>query len=331
MSEATLLPLLDALADGALHSGERLAQQFGISRAALAKRVSHLRDWGIDVHAQPGAGYRLAVPLERLDAARIRQALEGGATAGLRLAVVARTDSTNTQLHAADAAHDPQALLAESQTAGRGRRGREWVSPFGSNLYLSLAWTFERWPARITTLPLALAVAIARVIDAAGEPRVGIKWPNDLQVEGRKLAGILIEPRGETSGTCRVVIGVGLNFSMSDTQAAAVGQPWTSLATLLAAQGRALPSRNAFAATLLGALCEALDHFARFGFTPFAAEWSRRDVLRGMSVRVDGSAALDGVATGVDADGGLVIETARGREVVHAGEVSVRAIAGGAA
>jgi len=322
MSEAAL-QLLDALADGALHSGEALAQRFGVTRAALGKRATLLRDWGVDVIARPGAGYQLAEPFERLDAARIEHALPRDAR--LPVTVLTTTDSTNTQLLAADAARDPQALLAERQTAGRGRRGRGWVSPFGSNLYLSLAWSFPSWPARITTLPLAVAVAVARVLDVAGLPPVGIKWPNDLHVEGRKLAGMLIEPRGEAGGACRVVIGVGLNVSMRAPQAAAVTQPWISLAEALAAQGRPAPSRNALAAALLAELTSALQHFTAHGFAPFAAEWKRRDVLAGRAVSVEGTPTLAGRACGVDADGGLVVETASGRVSVHAGEVSVRA------
>ncbi len=321
MSEASTLHLLDALTDGALHSGEALAQEFGISRAALAKRMAHLRDWGVDVIAQAGAGYRLAAPLQRLDAAAIRSALPRPAQQ-TRIAVVTRTDSTNSQLLFADAGHDPQALFTESQTAGRGRRGRDWVSPFGSNLYGSLGWTFAAWPARFTTLPLAVAVAVARVIDAAGVPEVGIKWPNDLMVAGRKLAGILIEPRGEAGGSCRVVVGVGINVAMSATQAAAISQPWISLAEALAA--RAPPSRNALAAALVSELCGALTHFSAHGFAPFAAEWKRRDVLAGQAVRIEGAAKITGIARGVDADGGLLIDTADGRQAVHAGDVSVR-------
>jgi BirA family biotin operon repressor/biotin-[acetyl-CoA-carboxylase] ligase len=213
-------------------------------------------------------------------------------------------------------------LFAESQTAGRGRRGRDWVSPFGSNLYGSMAFTFAAWPARFTTLPLAVAVAVARVVDQAGVASVGIKWPNDLVVGGRKLAGILIEPRGEAGGPCRVVVGVGLNLAMSAAQASAVTQPWIGLGEALA--GRAPPSRNALAAALLGELHSALTHFAHHGFAPFAAEWKRRDVLAGQPVRVEGGAPLQGVAGGVDADGGLIIETDAGRQVVHAGDVSVR-------
>jgi BirA family biotin operon repressor/biotin-[acetyl-CoA-carboxylase] ligase len=315
------LRLLDVLADGDLHSGEALAQRFGVSRAALGKWVGQLREWGVEVLAQPGTGYRLSTSLERLEASRI-QTLMSKTAPRLNVLVLTETDSTNTQLLAADAAADPQALLAERQTAGRGRRGRTWLSPFGSNLYLSLAWSFPSWPARITTLPLAVAVAVARVIDAASVPEVGIKWPNDLHVDGRKLAGILIEPRGEAGGACRVVIGIGINVSMQE--AAGLEQPWTSLREVLARRGQITPSRNALAAALLSELATSLPHFATHGFSPFAAEWKRRDLLAGRPVRIEGNPTLEGIAKGLDADGGLVVETADGRQSVHAGEVSVR-------
>ena len=323
MSEATLLPVLDALADGALHSGEALAQRFGISRAALAKRIDHLRDWGVDISAQAGSGYRLAMPLERLDAARIATLLAPAAR-GTPVTVLTHTDSTNSQLLLAAAEDDPQMLFAERQTAGRGRRGREWVSPFGSNLYGSMAFTFPAWPPRVTALPLAIAVALARVVEAVGLPEVGIKWPNDLHLAGEKLAGILIEPRGEAGGSCRVVVGVGLNLALSAAQAAGVTQPWTSLHAALTARGKPVPSRNALAARLASELLAALGHFAEHGFAPFAAEWKRRDVLAGQPVRIEAATPLDGIACGVDADGGLIVDIASGREVVHAGDVSVR-------
>lgn len=324
MSEASLLQVLDVLADGALHSGEALAQRFGISRAALGKRMDHLRDWGLELNAQAGAGYRLAAPLERLDAGRIRAALPA-AMRGVHIAVLTQTDSTNTQLLSTDAAADPQVLFAERQTAGRGRRGRHWVSPFGANVYASVAFTFECWPARLTTLPLAIAVALARVVAAAGVPDVGIKWPNDLHVAGRKLAGILIEPRGEAGGPCRVVVGVGLNLSMSTMQAEGLSQPWISLAEALTVGGKPMPSRNTLASMLVEELMRALHAFAHHGFSPFVAEWRQRDLLAGRPVQVDGAQPLQGMAQGIDADGGLIINTSVGRQIVHAGDVSVRA------
>lgn len=326
MSEAALLEVLDALADGERHSGEALAARFGISRAALAKRIDKLRDWGVALDAQAGMGYQLAHPLERLDAARIAAALPPPVRAlGLSVAVETRIDSTNTRLLDTDPAQDPQALFAESQTAGRGRRGRDWVSPFGSNLYLSLAWSFPAWPARLTTLPLAVAVALARALSTLGLDEAGIKWPNDLHIDGRKLAGVLIEPRGEAGGPCRVVVGVGLNLQMQDAQATTIGQPWSSLAEALASRGRAMPPREAVAVAVLGELALALRHFEDHGFAPFSAEWNRRDVLRDRAVRIDGNAAAEGIARGIDGDGGLLVDTDAGRRVVHAGEVSVRA------
>ena len=324
MSDAPALEVLDALADGALHSGEALAQQFGISRAALAKRVEKLRDWGLEVPAQAGAGYQLAQPLERLDAARIAAGLSPAAQAlGVRVQVLARTDSTNSQLLEASAAHDPQLLFAEYQSAGRGRRGRAWVSPFGGSLMLSLSYNFASWPARLTTLPLAVAVAAARAVSAMGLPQVRIKWPNDLKLGGDKLAGILIEPRGETGGACRVVVGLGLNWNLSGEQLQGLGQPATTVQRALA--GQPLPSRNAAASLLASELLLALQAFEQHGFEPFAPEWRLRDALAGQPVRVEADPPFEGVAQGINVDGGLLVATAQGIQSVHAGEVSVRA------
>ncbi|MBV8062746.1 MAG: biotin--[acetyl-CoA-carboxylase] ligase [Nevskia sp.] len=233
LSEDELLRLIDALAAGEWRSGEALAAEAGVTRAALAKRVGHLREWGLEVEAEAGRGYRLAQPLQRLEADRIRALLP--AQRALRgLEVLARTDSTNQRLLEADAAQDPQVLFAELQTAGRGRRGRQWRSPFGANLYLSLAWSFPAWPPQLSALSLAVGVACARALRRAGLRAVRLKWPNDLRVGEAKLGGILIEQRGEAGGACRVVIGVGLNVAMSRAQAGELGQPWTSVQAVLA-------------------------------------------------------------------------------------------------
>ncbi len=326
LSEDELLRLIDALAPGEWQSGEALAAQAGVTRAALAKRVGHLRDWGLQVEAEAGRGYRLAQPLQRLDAARIRAALPPAVSHALRgLEVLARTDSTNQRLLEADAAHDPQALFAELQTAGRGRRGREWRSPFGANLYLSLAWSFPAWPPQLSALSLAVGVACARALRRAGLRRVMLKWPNDLRVGQDKLGGILIEQRGEAGGACRVVVGVGINVSMSAEQAGALGQPWTSLqAALASTSSTAMPGRNALAAALLTELVQALIEFESAGFTPFLADWSTLDATANQPVRIEGGEPLEGVARGVDAQGALIVEAQGRRHHVHAGEVSLR-------
>lgn len=324
LSETELLKLADALADGGWHSGEVLAEVSGISRAALAKRIEKLRDWGLDLEARHGLGYRLAQPLERLDAA----ALQANAPAGLRLAVAASIDSTNRALLDAPASDDPQALLAELQTAGRGRRGRAWRSPFGANLYLSIAWTWPAWPPQLTTLPLAVGVTAARVLRAAGLADLQLKWPNDLRLGRDKLGGVLIEQRGEMGSGCRVVVGIGLNVAMSPAQAGAVDQPWTALNPALAARGHAPVSRNALAGELVAALHAALAQFGREGFAPFARDWAAFDATANQPVRIEGATPpLEGIARGIDADGALIVETAQGRVPVHAGEVSLRFIA----
>ena len=319
MKSELLLPLVDALADGAWHSGEALAKPFSITRAALSKRMAALADLGLTVEARTRVGYRLPQALERLDADRLRKKLSPLAAVKLQsVRAVALTDSTNTQLLSAGGANDPQVLLAEFQSAGRGRRGREWVSPFGANLYLSLAWTFSGWPAQITALPLAVGVACARALPNL--PGLALKWPNDLWVNGRKLGGILIEQRGEAGADCRAVIGIGLNVAMRKSQAHGVTQDWTSLH----AEGQTV-SRNTLAADLISKLVEALLAFEARGFAPFAAEWLQHDATLGKKITVQhGMESLPGIGRGVDDDGALKLEVRGKLQRVLSGDVSLR-------
>lgn len=320
LSEAELLALVDALADGAWHSGEALAARFGITRAALAKRVEKLRDWQLELESRQGLGYRLRAPLERLDAARLQAAVPG-----LRVSVAPVVDSTNTRLLEAPPAQDPRALFAELQTAGRGRRGRQWVSPFGSNLYVSIAWSWPSWPRELTALSLAIGAECALVLQDFGLADIRLKWPNDLLVAQRKLGGILIEHRGEAGGACRVVIGIGINLHMAASQGERVTQAWINLDEALARHGRAMPGRNVLAAALLRRLQARLLAYEATGFAAVAPDWARLDASRDAAVRIhNGEQITDGIARGVDADGALLVDTADGRLAVHAGEISLR-------
>lgn len=322
LNEAQLLPLLRTLADGGWHSGEALAREAGITRAGLSKRLQKLMQWGLEIETQPGRGCHLVHPLELLDADLIRGALPQPLQARLALRVLAGTDSTNTQLMDADAADDPQALLAEHQSAGRGRHGRSWHSPFGTNLYLSLAWTFPQWPAALTALPLATGVATAEALAELKLPELRLKWPNDLWCGDAKLGGILIEQRGESGGACRVVIGLGLNVAMRSATTAHIGQAWTTLAEQL---GRT-PSRNALAGRILAQWVAMLERFAQDGFAPFEPGFRARDLLRNRAVVLalpDG--ALAGIARGVDEAGALLVDTGETRRRILSGEVSLKA------
>jgi BirA family biotin operon repressor/biotin-[acetyl-CoA-carboxylase] ligase len=320
LSETELLRLADALADGEWHSGEDLAALAGVTRAALSKRVEKLRDWQLDIESRQGLGYRLSQPLERLDLQTLRESVRD-----LQVNLLAVTDSTNAQLLANDASADPQALFAEFQTAGRGRRGRQWVSPFGANLYLSLAWSFAQWPRQLTTLPLAVGVACARALRQCGLDDVKLKWPNDIYVGTRKLGGILIEHRAEVGGPCRVIIGIGINVAMSRQQAGEVEQPWISLNEALTTRVQKLVSRNALAAALLQDLQKVIVEFERSAFDSFASEWSALDLTLNHDVRIlENNRELQGIARGVDEQGALQVEVLGELRSLHAGEVSLR-------
>jgi BirA family biotin operon repressor/biotin-[acetyl-CoA-carboxylase] ligase len=323
--EDDLLLLVDALAAGEWQSGETLAAASGMTRAGLAKRIAHLREWGLHIESKFGQGYRLARPLERLDEQRLRTAVPHD----LRVDVQPLVDSTNRVLMDADPADDPQAVLAEHQTAGRGRRGRDWRSPFGANLYLSTAWTFPMWPQQLPALSLAVGVVCARALHATGVDGIRLKWPNDLWVAERKLGGILIEQRGESSGTCRVIVGVGINVSMDKSQAGGIDQPWITVDEALQRAGRPPVSRNHLAAELLHGLHECLSRYTVKGFEPYRDEWLALDALRDREVQVpDAEPKVRGIGRGIDAQGAFLIELPdnKGMRALHGGDVSLRTV-----
>lgn len=325
LSEDELLALVDALADGQWQSGEALAARFGIGRAALAKRIAHLAQWQLEVEARQGVGYRLTQPLERLDAAGLQSALPG-----LAVRVLAATDSTSTRAALAPTQDDPQVWLAEYQHGGRGRRGRSWLSPFGAQLALSLAWSFDATPRQLAALPLAVGVACADALAAQGIADAGLKWPNDLYLrEGdappAKLGGILLEHRGEAGGGCRVVVGIGINLRLSPHHAQAIAQPWTNLDAACAARGMPPVSRNRLAIDLLSALQARLEVYPAQGFEAVRARWEALDLTRGQALKViSGDVTYTAIGAGVDADGALQVRVGDELRSLYAGEVSLR-------
>lgn len=315
--------LIATLADGAVHSGEALAAGFGVTRAAIWKQVSKLTALGIEVERVPGQGYRVPGGLDLLDGGAILAALGPTARDAVGSPEVLRTvGSTNT--HLMERADLPRCAvcLAEHQSGGRGRMGRAWASPFGANLYASVSWTFEALPPGVQALALAAGAALVEALDPDRRRGLALKWPNDLIVGNAKLGGILVELRGEPPGRTRAVVGIGINLRMPTAAAAVIDQPWTDLATL----DGAAPDRNRLAATVVGAMVSMLARFEHEGFAPFVERWGKADALRDLPVRVvaaDGP--IEGIARGIDGDGALRVETARGVERMLAGEVSVRA------
>lgn len=320
--------LLRLLADGAIHSGEELAARLGVSRAAVWKQLRPLADWGIACEAERGRGYRLAAPLDLLTAAAIRRELPQFATDRLRNLELHETlPSTNDALLGVNDLPPGRfdACFAEFQTAGRGRRGRRWLAPFASGICLSLNWSFRDSAAALGALSLAAGVAVLRALQKQGVAGAGLKWPNDIVHEDRKLGGILIDLRGEAAGPAYVVVGVGLNVRLPPQSIESLrtqGIEAADLATL-----GAMPRRGAVAAALVTELALALEEFAARGFAAFAAEWRAADALAGRAVRVlHGEQAEEGVARGVDEDGALLLDAGSSTHRVLAGEVTVRPV-----
>lgn len=309
-------------------SGAELARAAGQTRAAVWKRVRALREGGVAIAARHGQGYALDQPLELLDAALVRQGLPADAHAALaQLDIAWSLDSTNSELLRRDTPVQGAAvLLAERQSGGRGRRGRAWSSPLAANIYLSVARRFGGGLARLPGVSLVAGVASAEALHSLGFAGVRLKWPNDLVVAGggglRKLGGLLVEGGGEAAGPARAVIGLGLNVAMPATAAAAIGQPWTDLATLA---GGTAPSRNTVVAALLAHWLPALAQFDATGLAPFLDRYAQLDALAGQAILVHGSdGSRAGEALGLSADGALRVRIGATEQLVHAGEVSVR-------
>jgi BirA family biotin operon repressor/biotin-[acetyl-CoA-carboxylase] ligase len=318
--------LLVRLADGRLHSGESLAAQLGVTRTAVWKGVERLRNQGIEVHAVARRGYRLAQPVELLDTKRIRAALEPGRLRYLRdIELLFDVDSTNTRLLSAPPPPRGRAdaCLAELQRAGRGRRGRRWVAPFGASIALSLGWYFGDTVRDLPALSLAVGVAVARALARAGASGITLKWPNDVWFKDRKLAGVLIELKAEASGPAHVVIGVGLNTQLP----AAARRQIEATGVCVAAAADACaepPSRNLLAGVILDELLSMLVQFEREGFAPFCAAWSKLDALNGRQARVVlGEQEFCGIAKGVDAHGALLLSVGGRMRSFVSGEASL--------
>ncbi len=230
-----------------------------------------------------------------------------------------------------------QVCLAERQTAGRGRLGRRWVSPFGRNIYLSILWRYRLAPAQLGGLSLACGVAVAQALQQLGVQGIGLKWPNDVHWQRRKLAGLLLEVAGEAQGPSRVVVGVGINLGLRAADADAIDQPWVDLTEVCGggASGRDAPSRaaccdnvpgrNQLAAALIDTLTAALSRYADAGLAPFLDQWRQLDAYRGEPViLIAGQQRIQGRYLGVDSQGNLQLGTAEGQRAFAAGDLSLR-------
>ncbi|QKJ60955.1 bifunctional biotin--[acetyl-CoA-carboxylase] ligase/biotin operon repressor BirA [Serratia fonticola] len=310
------LKIISLLADGEFHSGEHLGESLGMSRAAINKHIQTIREWGLDVFTVPGKGYSLPAAINLLDAERILGLLEDK-----RVTVLPVVDSTNQYLldRLAELASG-DACVAEYQQAGRGRRGRQWISPFGANLYLSMFWRLEQGPAAAMGLSLVIGIVMAEVLQRLGAEQVRVKWPNDLYLNDRKLAGILVELTGKTGDAAQLVLGAGINMAMRETNASQIDQRWINLQ-----EAGITIDRNELAAKLLNELRNSLRQFEIDGLAPFISRWRKLDNFIDRPVKLlIGEQQIFGIARGIDQQGALLLEQEGVIKPFIGGEISLR-------
>ncbi|EPX2832785.1 bifunctional biotin--[acetyl-CoA-carboxylase] ligase/biotin operon repressor BirA [Klebsiella michiganensis] len=310
------LTLISILADAEFHSGEQLGERLGMSRAAINKHIQTLRDWGVDVFTVPGKGYSLPEPIQLLDEEQIARQIEHG-----RVTVLPLIDSTNQYLlDRLSELQSGDACVAEYQQAGRGRRGRKWFSPFGSNLYLSMYWRLEQGPAAAIGLSLVIGIVIAEVLQSLGADKVRVKWPNDLYLQDRKLSGILVELTGKTGDAAQIVSGAGINLMMRRVESDVVNQGWISLQ-----EAGISIDRNTLAACLIKELRAGFKLFENEGLAPYLTRWEKLDNFINRPVKlIIGDKEIFGISRGIDAQGALLLEQDGMVKPWIGGEISLR-------
>jgi len=289
----------------------------GDSVSASTTLIERLDAMGIR-YEKEGGQLRLAESLELLDPATI---LSYAGTAELRLEVYRQIESTNDMVLKTLTAEEPFACIAEMQTAGKGRRGRQWISPFGRNIYLTLGRYLGGPMSRLEGLSLVVGMQVVDVLRTLGVNGIGLKWPNDLLLDDGKMGGILVEIQSPGASGIGVVAGVGINLALDEDEATAIDQPWS------AAAGSASVSRNELAGRMIRSLLAAIDVFDQSGFEAFAPLWNEYNVYTDQTITViRGDERISGVDRGVDGNGNLLLEVEGSVQVHNAGEVSMRPV-----
>ncbi len=314
---AVKLAILDTLADGYFHSGEELGEQLNISRAAVSKHVKGIQEWGVDIFSVPGKGYKLAGSMQLLNQQRLQSEVS------VPVELIPVIGSTNQYLmDRIGLLQSGSVCIAEYQSQGRGRRGREWVSPFGCNLYLSMYWRLEAGMAGAMGLSLVVGVAIVEALEKLGIEGIKLKWPNDLYYRDKKLAGILVEMSGQAGAAAHLVIGMGMNLKMA-TNTQGITQPWSCLADAVEHD----IDRNQLAITLINTLKTALSEYEITGMQGFVERWNRLDNYLGREIRlIMGEREVIGISSGINEQGAVLINTDNGLETYIGGEISLRGV-----
>lgn len=315
--------ILSSLNSQEFVSGASLAADLGISRAAVQQKMKQLVESGLPVTASPKVGYRLESGVSLLEGSRIEAGLVPAVVPSIAdIQIMQSTASTNSELLASDI-HVGRAkvCMAEFQSAGRGRRGNEWESAPYRNIMLSVGWGFESWPQSISALGLAVGLVVTEYLNNEYHLEAKIKWPNDILVDGSKLAGILIDVSGEASGACQVVVGLGLNVHQPNWSRENE-YPWLDLHGL----GLSV-DRNELASDLISVVTALLMTYGHTGFAPLVARWNELSSYSGQRIKVFNDAqSIEGLMVGVAENGGLKVMTEDGECLIEDSSMSVRLV-----
>jgi len=328
MFNHTTQQILENLASGQFCSGQQLGEQLGVSRAAIGKHINALQALGLNIYSVTGKGYKLEYATELFAQSKIAATMTPQQQSQIEVCTV--VDSTNemikTKIHRGEltGSEPGYTVFAEAQTAGRGRRGRQWVSPLGSSLYFSTHWRFEQGISATMGLSLAVGIALSEALTELGVSNLGLKWPNDLYYHGKKLAGILIELESQGADSCDIVIGVGVNIKLPPQVNELIDQPYTDLA-----QAEIGFDRNKIASAILLKLWQVLAEFDQHGFKAMVNRWNQYDCFVGQQVELlVGSKRIAGIAKGVDDQGGIVLLSEGCEQTYFGGEISLRKVKG---
>ena len=301
--------LLKLLPSGKLLSGTELRQELNMTRGGVWKAIQQLQQMGLAIQSTPDDNYRLAEPIELLQQNSIARWLPAEQKKALdEILILEQIDSTNNFLmaKAQSGSKEKLACFAEQQTAGRGRRERDWISPFGTNIYFSLLWHLNNDISELNGLSLATAVAVLRALKSYGVVSpIQLKWPNDIFCHEKKLGGILIEMIGQPHTSLALVIGIGINTYMNPQQAQGITQAWTSLQEVTQSK----VERNRLAGLLLSETIQMLQQFHNAGLKPFLSEWRAHDYLYQRPIEIMlNTDKINGTMLGIDDIGRLLVK-----------------------
>jgi len=320
------IDLFKILCDGQFHSGTDLGVQLHCSRSAVWKAIKSLQEeYSVTIFSVRGRGYRLNSRLELLDVELIKKNLSAKSKKLVNnIDVFFDINSTNDYLLSESKLNkhiDSRCVvcLSEYQRNGKGRRGKQWISPIGGNLYCSLSWNFNKSFQELIGLSIAISVGIARLLEQIGVLDVELKWPNDILWQGKKLLGILLEMHGEASGPCTAVIGIGINYQMSNLKVD-IDQPWCDLNSILSI----LPGRNKFSAQIIDNIIDTIQVFEKEGLDAFLESWKHYDVIQNQAITIKKmNSEQQGIARGIDHTGALLVELDGKVSTVYSGDVSI--------